>query len=188
MAATKCHRVQLTQSTRFKSACVPPSVSVGKKSRIFQPTEFLFSCVCSKLELERAIKMTLFLILLLVANSWSFEILKEDSTTAASHGTAYNSIINHYYENDPYFGPPKNRYTKDEALERLKSIIAKKKSENYNNQRMDKENTAINRNMIPAPLLARVRNYNSDKKQEMDRRHDNIEGIPAPLLVGGAYR
>ena len=46
----------------------------------------------------------------------------------ASHGTAYKSIISNYYTNDPYFGPSKPKYaSKDEALQRLKSIITQSK-------------------------------------------------------------
>ena len=50
----------------------------------------------------------------------------QDSQSAASHGSAYESIISNYYTNDPYFGsgPPSQRYsTKEEALDRLKQII-----------------------------------------------------------------
>ena len=54
---------------------------------------------------------------------------------SASHGTSYKSIISNYYTNDPYFGPgapsgqaSKPKYaSKDEALQRLKSIINQSK-------------------------------------------------------------
>ena len=49
---------------------------------------------------------------------------------SASHGTAYKSIISNYYTNDPYFGPTpsKPKYaSKDQALQRLKSIIKQSK-------------------------------------------------------------
>ena len=67
--------------------------------------------------------MLLFLILISTVHCQNHE---QDSQSAASHGSAYESIISNYYTNDPYFGsgPPSQRYsTKEEALDRLKQII-----------------------------------------------------------------
>ena len=40
--------------------------------------------------------------------------------------------------------------------------------------------------MIPAPLLSRVKNFEPEERN--DQSSFSIEGIPAPLLAGGAYR
>ncbi len=119
---------------------------------------------------------------------------QQDSQASASRGSAYNSIISNYYTNDPYYGPAppaSNSYrkysSKDEALQRLKDIIQKKKTESYVTEqassRMDGDQT-IHRSMIPAPLLARV----PVEKEEYETNLNEMEAIPAPLLVGGAYR
>merc|ERR1712141_202251 len=47
---------------------------------------------------------------------------------------------------------------------------------------VEENNPSVNRRMIPAPLLASVKGFTEDE------RDDSMDGIPAPLLVGGAFR
>jgi hypothetical protein len=125
------------------------------------------------------------------------EITKEDSQAEgdASHGTAYKSIISHYYTNDPYFGeagPSKasrsGSGSGSDALQKLKRIIAvkRKRVASEASSRMS-EGQTIHRSMIPAPLLARVKSR-MNSAPYAEEREDFTHGIPAPLLVGGAYR
>ena len=108
----------------------------------------------------------------------------EDSQTSASHGSAYKSIIGNYYNNDPSYGSSsaKKYASKNEALQRLKKILKKRKIENDQDIKMERDQT-IHRSMIPAPLLARAKHPNV-----AEERHEDYEGIPAPLLAGGAFR
>ena len=111
------------------------------------------------------------------------DIPKVDQETAsdASHGTAYNSIISNYYTNDWSQSRPSTP-SKSEAIERLKSIFRKR---DELRDKMQEDSTRIDRGMIPAPLLARVKGqYVEDEVEDFN----DFDGIPAPLLVGGAYR
>ena len=112
-----------------------------------------------------------------------------DQSTAqdASHGTSYNSIISNYYRNDPlgYNGSPKTSTTKSQAIERLKQIF-KRRDKVRDETKMLEDQTRIDRGMIPAPLLARVKGRYVEDDDETE--NNNFGGIPAPLLVGGAYR
>ena len=111
-----------------------------------------------------------------------------DQSTAqdASHGTSYNSIISNYYRNDPLgYGSPKASTTKTQAIERLKQIF-KRRDKVRDETKMLEDQTRIDRGMIPAPLLARVKGRYVEDDDETES--NNFDGIPAPLLVGGAYR
>ena len=107
--------------------------------------------------------------------------IDQETSSDASHGTAYNSIISNYYTNDWSQSRPSTP-SKSETIERLKSIFRKR---DQMRDKMQEDSTRIDRGMIPAPLLARVKGqYVEDDIEDVD----DFDGIPAPLLVGGAYR
>ena len=112
-----------------------------------------------------------------------------DQSTAedASHGSSYNSIISNYYKNDPlgYGSSSKTKSTKSQAIERLKRIF-KRRDKARDETKMLEDQTRIDRGMIPAPLLASVKGRYVEDDDETES--NNFDGIPAPLLVGGAYR
>lgn len=100
----------------------------------------------------------------------------------------------HHYNYNPWqvaTSPRPSRFaTKDEALQRLKEIISRKNSEHSftSTAKMDHgRSRQLDRAMIPAPLLRYYKDAKETTKQ-MEDRMDSMEGIPAPLLAGGAYR
>ena len=115
-----------------------------------------------------------------------------DQSTAedASHGSSYNSIISNYYKNDPlgYGSSSKTKSTKSQAIERLKRIFKRRDKVRDDESKMLEDQTRIDRGMIPAPLLARVKGRYVEDEDETSENSKNFDGIPAPLLVGGAYR
>ena len=115
------------------------------------------------------------------------KITDQSAAEDASHGSSYNSIISNYYRNDPlgYNGSPKTSTTKSQAIERLKRIF-KRRDKARDETKMLEDQTRIDRGMIPAPLLASVKGRYVEDDDETES--NNFDGIPAPLLVGGAYR
>ena len=115
------------------------------------------------------------------------KITDQSAAEDASHGSSYNSIISNYYKNDPlgYNGSPKTSTTKSQAIERLKRIF-KRRDKVRDESKMLEDQTRIDRGMIPAPLLASVKGRYVEDDDETES--NNFDGIPAPLLVGGAYR
>ena len=115
------------------------------------------------------------------------KITDQSAAEDASHGSSYNSIISNYYRNDPlgFNGSPKTSTTKSQAIERLKRIF-KRRDKIRDETKMLEDQTRIDRGMIPAPLLASVKGRYVEDDDETES--NNFDGIPAPLLVGGAYR
>lgn len=118
-----------------------------------------------------------------------------DQAGDASHGSAYKSIISNYYIHDPYFGAAVSpKMSKNEAVKKLKKILMKRRI-NTNDQPAEpkmEQDESITREMIPAPLLSRANGQYAEERisERIDKENGNhnMDGIPAPLLVGGAYR
>ena len=117
------------------------------------------------------------------------KITDQSAAEDASHGSSYNSIISNYYKNDPlgYGSSSKTKSTKSQAIERLKRIFKRRDKVRDDETKMLEDQTRIDRGMIPAPLLARVKGRYVEDEDETENSK-NFDGIPAPLLVGGAYR
>ncbi len=132
-----------------------------------------------------------------------------EASGTASHSTAYNSIISHYYSNDPYFGSPRpgpskqnsgagsssssSRSQDSSALTKLKRLIAVKRkrlvgSASSSSSSRRTRIKSPTREMIPAPLFAGMNARFVEDIDELTERKDSTSGIPAPLLVGGAYK